>query len=153
MVAGISKQKENHHDKKQIVLELGCGIEPKIWNYFKRDPRYKVRSFDHLSCHANVEERDISHLPIKNYSVDYVVLSLAMWGTNYEDYIIEAYRVLHSNGRLYIGEATKKWTHDITEEEPEHRTAQRLIDLLERNGFNIVAVSYSHRTLTTNKEV
>ena len=145
----ISKLEGNKHKKTKTLLDLGCGLIPKIRHHFEGDSRYEVRSFDHLSFDENVEECDISHLPIEDDNVDYVVLSLAMWGSNCEDYVREARRVLDSNGRLYIGEATKRWTPDITEEEPEHRPAQRLIDLLERNGFNIVESNIAKFSLFT----
>ena len=61
-----------------------------------------------------------------------------MWGSNNRDYLQEAHRVLDSNGKLYIGEPTKRWTPELTVEEPEPRHAQRLVDLLEECGFTII---------------
>ena len=135
----ISLLEKNRHKKTKTLLDLGCGFAD-IKLYFDNDPRYKVLSFDHLAIAAHITACDIAHLPpdIEEDSVDFVVLSLAMWGPNCEDYVREAHRVLETNGVLYIGEPTKRWTYDATENLPNPEPAQLLIELLERNGFQIL---------------
>lgn len=130
----------NRHKKTKTLLDLGCGPVAKIKLNFDADPRYKVISFDHLAITDHITACDIAHLPaeIEEDSVDFVVLSLAMWGSNCEEYVKEAHRVLETNGILYIGEPTKRWTPDATELVPTPEPAQRLVDLLERNGFRIL---------------
>jgi ubiquinone/menaquinone biosynthesis C-methylase UbiE len=54
-----------------------------------------------------------------------------MWGSNCTDYLREAKRVLETNGRLYIIEATKRWTDDET------LPAGRLRKAVEDAGFEI----------------
>jgi ribosomal RNA-processing protein 8 len=130
----------NRHKKSKTLLDLGCGPVAKIKYHFDADPRYEVLSFDHLAIAEHITACDIAHLPaeIETDSIDFVVLSLAMWGSNCEDYVKEAHRVLETNGILYIGEPTKRWTYGATEIEPTPEPAQRLVDLLERNGFRIL---------------
>lgn len=127
----IAELEKNKHTRTKIVLDLGCGRVPKIRDHFAGDPRYDVRSFDHVAANEGVEDCDISHLPVPDNSVDIVVLSLAMWGSNCKDYLQEAYRVLDSMGWLYIGEATRKWCYE------EGDGAARLRDLLQESGFEI----------------
>ena len=61
-----------------------------------------------------------------------------MWGSNCKEYIKEAYRVLETNGQLYIIEPTKRWSekdengHIIPEQE-----GKKLYSLLEENNFHI----------------
>jgi ubiquinone/menaquinone biosynthesis C-methylase UbiE len=57
-----------------------------------------------------------------------------MWGSNSKSYITEAYRILESGGKLYIIEATKRWTDICEGGEP----ADKLIKLLEENCFRII---------------
>ena len=51
---------------------------------------------------------DISRY-VNNESVDVTVFSLSLWGTNYKDYIKEAYRVLKPKGIIYIAEPSKHY--------------------------------------------
>ena len=83
----------------------------------------------------NVEKCDVSHTPHADASVDIVVLSLAMWGSNCSEYIKEASRVLDSGGRLYIIEPTKRWR---VEEDGEEGVGRRLRELLEAHGFHVL---------------
>ncbi len=129
----IAALEQNEHTKTAEVLDLGCGRYPKIRDHFAGNNKYNVRSFDHVAISEGVEECDISHLPVPSNSVDYVVMSLAMWGSNKRQYLQEAHRVLNANGCLYIGEPTKKW--GFTKEAMD---AARLKDLLQKCGFTIV---------------
>jgi hypothetical protein len=59
-------------------------------------------------------------------------------GSNCRDYVKEAHRILESGGKLYIMEATKRWTSEATEcEEP----GGKLKNLLEESGFQIIKAS------------
>lgn len=63
-------------------------------------------------------------------SIDVAVFSLALWGTNYKDYIKEAYRVLTYDGKIYIAEPAKDY--------PDSDSEKELIKLLTEVGFKIV---------------
>ena len=58
-------------------------------------------------------------------------LSLALWGSNKNDYIKEAHRILDSNGILLIGEPYKRWYDEELNE-------NKLVKLLEGNNFSII---------------
>lgn len=110
-----------------------------IANHYTEDKRFAFISYDHISSNETVKENDISELPHEEYEVEICILCLAMWGSNCEDYIKEAYRVLETGGRLYIAEPTKRWTpKDDLGGIIEGKEAEKLKQLLMNNGFKIV---------------
>ena len=123
--------------KKKEVVDLGCG-KAQISKYFKDSPRFNFTNYDLVACDDSVTVCDISKTPLEDNSVDIAILSLAMWCTNREDNIQEAYRILDSQGLLFISEATKKWSElDENGNIVEGTEASKLIDMLQRNGFHI----------------
>jgi hypothetical protein len=73
-----------------------------------------------------------------------------MWGSNCHDYVREAYRILESGGKLYIMEATKRWTSEFEATTNEvfdtsladgGAPADKLKVLLENSGFQIAKSS------------
>jgi hypothetical protein len=99
-------------------------------------------NYDHISFDETVVSCDISILPLEDDSVEICILSLAMWGSNCREYVQEANRVLESNGKLYIIEATKRWSEQDEEGNilPE-KEGNKMKTLLEENGFQIVEQS------------
>lgn len=114
--------------RTKLVVDMGCG-KAHIARYFQ-DTRFKFINLDHVSSNELVVSRDISNTELDDDSVEICILSLAMWGSNCTSYVREAYRILESNGILYLIEPTKRWT----EVEP----ADKLHALLEESGFRIV---------------
>lgn len=115
-------------NKNHIVIDFGCG-ENKMQNLI---PKNRVISFDHVAIDNNVitcDMKDIS-LYVKDESVDVTVFSLALWGTNFRDYIKEAYRVLNYGGIIHIAEPAKDY------ETPEDE--KKLIKLITDVGFKVV---------------
>ena len=59
-----------------------------------------------------------------------------MWGSNRKTYITEAHRILESGGRLYIMEATKRWSEkDDNGNNIVGQEGGKLRNLLQDNGF------------------
>ena len=114
-------------NKNHKVVDFGCGE-----NLFRSFIPNDVISFDHIAIDENVIACDMSDVSkyLVDESVDVTVFSLALWGTNYKDYIKEAYRVLNWGGYIYIAEPSKNYE---TEED-----VNSLIDLLTETGFEIV---------------
>ena len=134
----IQKLNEIKIKRTKKVVDMGCG-KAQISNYFKDDPRFHFMNYDHISCNDSVTMCDISRLPLEDDSVEICILSLAMWGSNCEEYIQEAYRVLESGGKLYIIEPTKRWSEkDEQDNIIEGKEATKLTNLLEKNNFQIV---------------
>jgi ubiquinone/menaquinone biosynthesis C-methylase UbiE len=115
---------------------MGCG-KAQIADHFANDSRFTFINYDHVSPKENVLVQDISNTPLDDDSVEICILCLAMWGSNCEDYVREAYRILESKGNLYIMEPTirKRWT---AEGGP---PADKLKALLENSGFQIAKSS------------
>lgn len=112
-------------NKNQIIADFGCGE-----NKFKNCLPNKVYSFDHVSFDETVTACDMKNVPLNNESIDVALFSLSLWGSNYEDYIKEAYRTLNYGGIIYIAEPSKSYDTDELKNE--------FKSLLTRNGFEIV---------------
>lgn len=125
------KYLENLPGKKhKVIADLGCGYA-EINTHFKEDKRFVFHNFDHISINKLVISRDIKDTKLEDYSIDIVILSLAMWGSNCNDYISEAYRILDKGGVLLIAEPYKRWYNEDTKE-------NKLETLLKTNNFTII---------------
>jgi hypothetical protein len=123
--------------KTKHIVDMGCG-KAQISHYFKHDKRFEFINYDHISSNDTIISCDISKIPLEDNEVDICILSLAMWGSNCEEYIQEASRILESNGLLYIIEPTKRWSEkDENENIIEGKEASRLKMLLDKNSFTI----------------
>jgi superfamily II DNA or RNA helicase len=114
-------------NKNHKIVDFGCGE-----NKFKECVTNDVTSFDHIAIDDTVIACDMSDVSnhLSDESVDVAVFSLALWGTNYKDYIKEAYRVLNWGGNIYIAEPSKKYKTEDDE--------KNLINLIKEFGFEIV---------------
>ena len=121
--------------RTRSVVDMGCG-KAQIADHFANDTRFSFINYDHVSSKENVLVQDISKTGLEDNSVEICILCLAMWGSNCHDYVREAYRILESGGKLYIMEATKRWTDDEG-----GQPADKLKKLLEETGFQIVEQS------------
>ena len=121
--------------KKKVVADLGCGFA-EINQHFKHHSRFEFHNFDHHSSSEFVVSRDIKNTELEDYSVDIVILSLAMWGSNCKkDYLKEAYRILDTGGTLLIAEAYTRWNKELDDY---GKPVNRLVNLLEENNFTII---------------
>lgn len=112
-------------NKNRVVADFGCG-ENLMKTFI---PNNKVYSFDHIAIDDTVIACDMAHTPLEDESIDIAVFSLALWGSNFEDYFKEAYRLLNYDGLIYIAEPTKSYNE---------KQKQELIGKLKRNGFTLV---------------
>jgi len=121
------------------VLDMGCG-KAEISRHFDGDPRFKFTNYDHVSYDETiVTSCDISSVPHEDNTIEIVILSLAMWGSNCHDYITEAHRILESGGTLFIIEATQRWSDkDGMFNIVEGTEASKLRELLLKNGFKVI---------------
>lgn len=88
------------------IADLGCG-DARLASELQRDKgklKLEVLSFDLHSPHPLVTKADIANLPLANGSVDVAIFCLALMGTNWVDFIEEAYRVLRWKGELWVAE-------------------------------------------------
>ena len=125
--------------RKKLVVDMGCGLA-KITEHFKHDERFQFINYDHVSTKENITECDISHIPLGDDSVEICIMSFALWGSNCEEYITEAHRVLESGGKLYIIDSTKRWS--VSNEETriieEGTEGNKLRNILVEKSFQII---------------
>ena len=98
----ISKKIKNRPD--WIVADFGCGE-----NLLSKEISNKVHSFDYIAIDDSVISCDMSSVPLEDNSVDVIVFSLSLMGSNDCDYLKEAYRVLKPFGQIFIAEPNSKW--------------------------------------------
>ena len=80
------------------IADLGCGIDL----ISEKCKNYKFLNFDYVSSNSTVKECDITKTPLDDESIDIVILHKSLWGSNKEDYIKEAHRILEDNGSLLL---------------------------------------------------
>lgn len=94
------------------IADLGCGdaalgaaLKPQSAKL-----HLDVRSFD-LQTNGNplVTAADVANLPIADGSVDVAIFCLALMGTNWVDFVEEAYRVLRWKGELWVAEIKSRF--------------------------------------------
>ena len=115
--------------KQKVIADLGCGFA-EINKHFIDNTRFIFHNFDHHSSNELIIEKDIKNTELEDHSVDIVILSLSMWGSNCKDYLEEAYRILDEGGKLLIAEPYRRW-YD------EENNINKLVNLLKEYKFNI----------------
>lgn len=115
-------------DKKIVIADMGCGeaqLAMDINNFFKKynkrakkyqHRRHKVHSFDLKKANERITVADIRKVPLQDESCSIVVFCLALMGTNFLDFIKEAYRVLAPRGELWIAEIKSRFADGKGEE-------------------------------------
>lgn len=94
-----------------IIADLGCGdaalatqLQPHLHALNMR-----VHSFDLAAPSPLITKADIANLPLDDGSVDVAVFCLALMGTNWLDFVDEAWRVLHWKGELWVAEIKSRF--------------------------------------------
>ncbi|RPA90895.1 hypothetical protein L873DRAFT_1782055 [Choiromyces venosus 120613-1] len=134
------------------VTDLGCG-DAKIAatiNYQKPRGKAKVKilSYDLQASTPDVTVADIAHLPLESESVDVAIFCLALMGTNFLDFIEEAYRILRWRGELWVAEIKSRFNRpSANEAEDDAETEEGLkkgdepykpfVDALSKRGFTL----------------
>ncbi|XP_055377507.1 ribosomal RNA-processing protein 8 [Condylostylus longicornis] len=85
--------------KHMIVADFGCG-EAKL----AESVPHKCFSIDFISSKPHVIACDMANTPLKSQSIDIVIFCLSLMGTNLNDFICEANRILKSDGIVYVAE-------------------------------------------------
>lgn len=89
--------------KNLVIADMGCGeaiLASKV--------KHKVHSFDLVALNNRVTVCDIAHLPLPKESVDIAVFCLALMGTNSQQFLVEANRILKEKGILKIAEVASR---------------------------------------------
>ena len=93
------------------IADLGCGDARLSQNLdkFKRNLKLEIFNFDLQTTSSFVTKADIANLPLKDGSIDLAIFCLALMGTNWIDFIEEAFRVLRWKGELWIAEIKSRF--------------------------------------------
>jgi Hypothetical methyltransferase/Type III restriction enzyme, res subunit/Helicase conserved C-terminal domain len=87
-----------------VVGDFGCGeclLKAAVPN--------RVVGLDHVAWDDTVIAGDMAVTPLEPDSLDVAVFSLSLMGTNWPDYLREAYRTLKPFGHLLIAEPAGRW--------------------------------------------
>lgn len=93
------------------IADLGCG-EARIAQALqksKRKLKLEMVSYDLQSPNALVTAADMAALPLADQSVDLAIFCLALMGTNWIDFVEEAYRVLRWKGELWVADIKSRF--------------------------------------------
>ncbi|OAL03240.1 hypothetical protein IQ06DRAFT_291077 [Phaeosphaeriaceae sp. SRC1lsM3a] len=114
-LTGDSKPLPRNHKGHCTIADLGCGTASLAYRLqpHLNDLHISLHSFD-LSKPTGpsaplVTVADISALPLAPGSVDVAIFCLALMGTNWLDFIDEAYRVLRWRGELWVSEIKSRF--------------------------------------------
>ena len=109
-----------------VVADMGCGE-----NLLSKELTNQVHAFDYVAIDKNVTACDMSSVPLNSQEVDAVVFCLSLMGSNYLDYLKEAFRIIKPYGNLFICEPKKKIDNRIEEFKKD----------IESVGFKIIEVN------------
>jgi ribosomal RNA-processing protein 8 len=111
--------------KQAVIADMGCGdaeLALKVNN--------RVHSYDLVSKNSRVTACDIAHVPLQDGSVDIVVFCLSLMGTNIVDFLLEARRILKTNGIIRIAEVRSRF-------EGESDGIKKFMRVLHKLGFDV----------------
>lgn len=93
------------------IADLGCGDAGLSQGLegVKKKLKLQVFSYDLQSPSPLVTQADIADLPLKDGSIDVAIFCLALMGTNWIDFVEEAFRILRWKGELWIAEIKSRF--------------------------------------------
>jgi ribosomal RNA-processing protein 8 len=114
-LTGNSKPLPRNHKFHATIADLGCGTASLAYRLqpHLNDLHLTLHSFD-LSKPTGpsaplVTVADVANLPLPDGSVDVAIFCLALMGTNWLDFIDEAYRILRWRGELWVSEIKSRF--------------------------------------------
>lgn len=124
-----NRNEESYH----YIIDMGCGLNQLKDLIINGDKR--VVGVDFYSDDKNVIQSDMCDLNkyVPNKSKDICVFCLSLWGTNYEDYIKEANRIMKHGGILIIVEPYSKFG-----ENKHYNTIDDFSAKIEKYGFEVL---------------
>lgn len=93
------------------IADLGCG-DAQLSQSLDADKsklRLQLKSYDLQAPNEFITKADIANLPLEDDSVNVAIFCLALMGTNWVDFIEEAYRILHWKGELWVAEIKSRF--------------------------------------------
>jgi ribosomal RNA-processing protein 8 len=93
------------------IADLGCG-DAGLAQGLQADSgklKLKIYSYDLQNPSPLVTKADIANLPLEDGKIDIAIFCLALMGTNWIDFIEEAYRALRWKGELWVAEIKSRF--------------------------------------------
>ena len=108
------------------IADLGCGDAALAQGFQADSKKLKLRisSYDLQNPSPLVTKADIANLPLEDGSVDIAIFCLALMGTNWIDFIEEAYRILRWKGELWVAEIKSRFRR-VGQKRVEHSVGNR----------------------------
>lgn len=92
--------------RKCIIADIGCGEALLARTLIPLG--YKVYSFDLVALNEYITCCDMKHLTLEDKTVDIAIFCLSLMNTNYEEFIVEANRILREKGKLVVAEINSR---------------------------------------------
>ncbi|KAH6690373.1 methyltransferase-domain-containing protein [Plectosphaerella plurivora] len=98
-------------DDTATIADMGCGDArlAEVLTPLAKKLKLSLHSFDLHSPSPLVTRADIANVPLADGAADVVIFCLALMGTNWIDFIEEAYRILRWKGELWIAEIKSRF--------------------------------------------
>lgn len=87
------------------IADLGCGNA----RLSREVPQTVVHNFDLVAANETVRACDIANVPLSDSSVDMTVFCLSLMGTNYGQFLEEAWRILVTGGWMLVAEVASRF--------------------------------------------
>lgn len=124
---------------------MGCGeaklsldVSKFVNQYNKKNKKKNldvlVHSFDLKKHNERITVADIKNVPIPDESCSVVIFCLALMGTNFLDFIKEAWRILIPRGELWIAEIKSRFGESSTAKDSE-KIGEEFVNSLKAFGF------------------
>ncbi|MCJ1313877.1 25S rRNA (adenine645-N1)-methyltransferase [Agyrium rufum] len=103
--------RSNRPPQTCTIADLGCGMAQlaSLLAPHSKTLGVEMKSFDLHAANEHITVADISSLPLADGSVDVAIFCLALMGTNWLDFIEEAWRVLRWKGECWIAEVGSRF--------------------------------------------
>ena len=118
---GIEPLPRNARSGLSTIADLGCGdaqLAQKLSGLgddappgpvFVKSLNLRIHSFDLAAPSPLISVADIRSLPLADSTVDIAIFCLALMGTNWTDFIEEAWRILRWKGECWISEVGSRF--------------------------------------------
>ncbi|KAF2223848.1 methyltransferase-domain-containing protein [Elsinoe ampelina] len=115
--------------EKCTIADLGCGdaemARRVMGGRVGKKLGVTVRSFDLAAPNEWVTKADVANLPLRDGEVDVAVFCLALMGTNWVEFVEEAWRVLRWKGELWVAEIKSRFGRGGKNKVVEHSVGKR----------------------------
>ncbi|MCJ1238861.1 25S rRNA (adenine645-N1)-methyltransferase [Varicellaria rhodocarpa] len=102
-----------HHPATHVstIADLGCGtaILSRNLSPLAKTLKLKIYSYDLCAPYPCITVADIRSIPLPDSSVDVAIFCLALMGTNWLEFVEEAWRILKWKGECWVGEVGSRF--------------------------------------------